>query len=142
MAEQKTKPTRKSVEGFIKSLPEAVQADCRTLVGIMKRVSGLEPTMWGAAMIGFGQCHYKYPSGHEGDTFVIGFSPRKAGLSLYLMCGFRQSVGLLQKLGKHKTAVGCLYIKKLADVDLGVLEELIEQGFAQMKQMASTMAAR
>lgn len=133
MAGLKTKATALSVGKFIDKQPEAVRADCRTLVEIMKRVSGMEPTMWGPAMIGFGRYHYRYTSGHEGDMFLIGFSPRKAAFSLY---GFGSAGKFLEKLGKHKRGKGCLYIKKLADVDLKVLEKVVASAFAGMKSLA------
>jgi hypothetical protein len=92
----------------------------------MKKITGEEPKMWGPTIVGFGQYHYKYESGHEGEACLTGFSPRKQNLTLYVMPGLAESTDLLKKLGKHKAAKGCLYIKRLADVDLDVLKKLIK----------------
>lgn len=130
MAEQKTKPTAESVEAFINHISEAEKRnDCFALLNLMKDVSGSEPKMWGTAMVGFGDHHYEYASGHSGDIFQIGFSPRKQNITLYLSCDIGQYANLLQKLGKYKTGKGCLYIKKLADVDTDVLKNLIKTAF-------------
>lgn len=126
MADLKTKATRVSPKAFLdKQADEGRRKDCARLVQIMKKATGEEPRMWGASMVGFGQYHYRYESGHEGDTFVIGFAPRKTDLTLYLPGAIQKSPDLLGKLGKHKTGKGCLYIKRLDDVDLGVLERLV-----------------
>jgi hypothetical protein len=129
MAELKTKQTERSVNAFINQIPdETTRKDCRTIVRLMKKATKSEPRMWGSSIVGFGKFHYKYASGHEGDTCVVGFSPRKQYLTLYAMPGYLpQFQDLLKKLGKHKTGKGCLYIKKLEDVNLAVLEDLIEQ---------------
>lgn len=130
MAELKTKPTDESVNAFLASIPdENRRQDCYTIVELMKKVTGEEPKMWGEAIVGFGDQHYKYASGREGDWFVTGFSPRKQNLTLYLSSyslDTRQD-DLLTRLGKHKTGKGCLYIKRLSDLDLAVLEELIAE---------------
>jgi hypothetical protein len=127
MAELKTKPTGISVESFIKKIPEAEkQKDCFTLVKLMEKATKAKAKMWGPAIIGFGDTHLKYESGRELDWFVMGFSPRKASLSLYLCGSIQSKAPLLKKLGKHKTSKGCLYINKLEDVDMEVLKELIE----------------
>jgi hypothetical protein len=128
MAENKTKPTTASVEDFINSLPEEQKRkDSLVVLKMMKKASGEKPVMWGDAMIGFGQVRLKSPSsGREVDWFRIGFSPRKANLSLYLNGGMKMYEAKLKKLGKNKTGGGCLYINKLADVDIKVLEEIIE----------------
>lgn len=127
MAEAKTKPTEQSVESFIDKIPEEqVRDDCKVLVKMMKKITGLSPKMWGPSIIGFGKYHYKYDSGHEGDSCIAAFSPRKQNLTVYLMEGFTENEDLLKKLGKHKTSKVCLYIKKLADVDLTILEKLIK----------------
>lgn len=128
MAEQKTKATDQSVESFIGKIEnEQVRDDCYTLVKLMKKITGSTPKMWGPSIIGFGKYHYKYDSGHEGDSCIAGFSPRKPNITIYLMPGFTEQAGLLAKIGKHKASKSCLYIKKLDDVDLAVLKTLIEQ---------------
>lgn len=131
MAENKSKPGTESVEKFIETIEEPKRDDCKTLIKIMKKVSCKPPVMWGN-MIGFGQYHYKYASGHEGDMFITGFSPRKANLTIYLMTGFERYKTLLEKLGKHKTAKSCLYIKNLKDIDVKVLEQLITESYKCM----------
>src|SRR5512147_809343 len=119
MAELKTKPTEQSVEDYLNAIPdEQKRADAFAIVKLMKQVTRAEPKMWGSSIVGFGSYHYKYASGHEGDTCLVGFSPRKQNLTLYLMLGVADYSDLLNKLGKHKTGKGCLYINKLADVDV------------------------
>jgi len=119
MAEQKTKPTGAGVDAFLDRVADpARREDCKTLVKIMKRVTKSTPAMWGASMVGFGNYHYKYPSGHEGDCFVSGFASRKSDLTIYVMSGFAGHEALMKKLGKHKTGKSCLYVKKLEDIDL------------------------
>lgn len=130
MAETKTKATAVSVESFIDGVKSAQkQADARTLVRMMEKVSGEPATMWGASIIGFGTTHYRYDSGHEGDICRIGFSPRAGAMTLYLNKANEDSAALLTRLGKHKESKACLYVNKLADVDLVVLEELIERAW-------------
>jgi len=130
MAENKTKPTQQSVAAFIDALADPVKcADAKALVKLMQRLTGEKPWMWGPSIIGFGSCHYTYESGREGDVPVACFSPRKAAIVLYSLLG-AGSEALLAKLGKYTTGKGCLYIKKLADVDLKVLEELIAKSVA------------
>src|SRR5690349_15871580 len=128
MADLKTKPEKsKSVKDFLESIPDAQQKrDSYRIAELMTEVAGEEPILWGSSMIGFGKYHYKYASGHEGDSFITGFSPRKSALTLYLFCQVEQQAGLLKKLGKHKTGKGCLYIKKLDEVDIDVLKEMIQ----------------
>jgi hypothetical protein len=128
LAEIKTKQTDSSVEKFINSVKDEQQRkDSFTLVEMMKKASGEEPKMWGAAMVGFGVKRYKSPAtGREVDWFKLGFSPRKANLSLHLVIDMKEQASALKKLGKHKTGVGCLYINKLEDVDLKVLKGLVE----------------
>ncbi|NUN99287.1 MAG: DUF1801 domain-containing protein [Saprospiraceae bacterium] len=127
MAEIKTKPTSESVEDFINSITdEQKRKDSFVILEMMKKATGEEPKMWGTSIIGFGQVRYKSPkTGREVDWLRLGFSPRKANLSLYLITNIREHAAALEKLGKHKTGVGCLYINKLADIDLKVLEALI-----------------
>jgi hypothetical protein len=135
MAEQKTKPTAVSVEDFLnKVADEKVRDDCFALVKLMKKITGSAPKMWGPTIVGFGQYHYKYESGHEGYACLTGFSPRKPAITLYVMAGFPGQEALLKKLGKHKAGKGCLYVKKLEDVDVGVLENLIEKSVGFLKK--------
>lgn len=137
MAELKTKKTTASVEDFLNSVAdEKKKADGLTLLKIFKKVTKEEPKMWGTSIVGFGEYHYKSErSSQEGDWPLVGFSPRKQNLTLYVIAGFDKLSGLLSKLGKHKTSVGCLYINKLSDVDLDVLEEVIEKAFHHMKEL-------
>ncbi|WP_373651661.1 DUF1801 domain-containing protein [Schlesneria sp. DSM 10557] len=134
MSEQKTRPTEEDVTAFIAAVPEAQKReDSYRLLELMQQITGESPRMWGPSMIGFGEYHYRYPTGHEGDTFVVGFSPRKTAFSLYLSCDLETEFGpLLQSLGKFKQGKGCLYVKRLADIDLGVLRELIESAVAKV----------
>ena len=126
MAENKTKPTKLSVAAFINAITDpARRADAKALVKLMQSAAGEKPKMWGPSIIGFGSYHYKYESGREGDMPVIAFSPRKAATVLYGMIGFGEATALLAKLGNHTTGKGCLYIKKLADVDQRALETLV-----------------
>lgn len=126
MAELKTKPTEVRVDAFIEAVPDATRrADARTLVALMERLTGEPPVMWGPSIIGFGSYHYKYDSGHEGEMCRIGFSPRKAELVLYVLYPYGEQHAELAKLGKHRAGKSCLYIKKLADVDMAVLEALM-----------------
>jgi hypothetical protein len=135
MAEQKTKPTEQSVEAFLDKVPdEKVRDDCFSLIKLMKKATGSAPKMWGPSIIGFGKYHYKYESGHEGDACLTGFSPRKQNITLYVMPGSAQHAGLLKDLGKHKAGKGCLYIKKLEDVNTGVLENLVKQSVDSLKK--------
>jgi hypothetical protein len=133
MAQQKTLPTGDSVEDFLVGLtPEMRRHDASALAGIMARITGCDPVMWGPSIVGYGDYHYTYDSGHSGFSFMTGFSPRKKNLVLYIMPGLSGHEALLAKLGKYKTGVCCLYINKLADVDRAVLEELIHDSFVQM----------
>ena len=134
MAENKTRITEVATEDFIAAVePEAKRADARVLDALFRRVTGEPAKMWGPSIIGYGEYHYRYASGHEGDMCRAGFSPRKAQHSLYLMCGSpkeeAQFAPLLARLGKHSRGKGCLYVNKLADIDLGVLEEMIALGW-------------
>ena len=128
MAEIKTKPTSASVDDFINAVKdEQKRKDSFVILEMMKKACGEKPKMWGASIIGFGNIRYKSPtSGREVDWLRIGFSPRKANLSLYLTGAVKQHATALKKLGKHKTGVGCIYINKLADVDMKVLKGMIE----------------
>ena len=137
MAENKTRKTGASVEEFLASVEnKRRREDGFTLLEMMKEITGLEPEMWGPSIIGFGDYHYRYESGREGDIFLTGFSPRKQSLSLYVMDGFDGRDELLDKLGKHRKSVSCLYINKLADVDLDVLRELVRKSYEHSKAQA------
>lgn len=134
MAENKTQATDASVENFLAKVePERRRVDGRILLDMMTRVSGEPPIMWGPSIIGFGNCHYRYESGREGVMGRIGFSPRKAQLVLYIVGGFPRHAALMAKLGKYSTGKSCLYIKKLADVDLAVLEALMVESLDYMR---------
>jgi len=134
MADNQTKPTKLSVAAFIDAVAdETRRADAKALVKLMQRATGERPKMWGPTIVGFGSYHYTYETGREGDMPLAGFSPRKAATVLYGMRGSSDSDALLAKLGKHTTGKGCLYIKKLADVDQKVLEELAVKSVAAMR---------
>jgi len=126
MAENKTKETSASVEKFLHGIDESKRGDCIALVSIMRQATGLAPKMWGSAIVGFGTHHYKYESGREGDICIVGFSPRKKNITLYVVGGFVRHDALLKKLGKHKTGKGCLYIDSIDVIDTGVLKKLIK----------------
>jgi hypothetical protein len=131
MAENKTQPTTNSVPAFLEGCADEVRrADAKALAELMQKVTGNEPAMWGPSIVGFDSYHYTYESGRKGDMLIVGFSPRKAANVLYGTIGFDGAEALLAKLGKHTTGKGCLYIKKLADVDLTVLATLIEKAVA------------
>ena len=135
MAELKTKETEASVEAFLASVEnDRRREDARAVTALMQNVTGLRPKMWGPSIIGFGQYHYKYDSGHEGDMCMIGLSPRKQNLVLYIMPGFKGQEAMLKRLGKHKTGKSCLYLNKLAEVDQDVLEAMIREAFDFMRQ--------
>jgi hypothetical protein len=126
MAELKTKPNDADVQAFLASVPdEQKRNDSFALLEMFRTITGEEPRMWGSSIVGFGDYHYAYASGREGDWFVTGFSPRKQNLTLYCMGSYEPHGELLARLGKHKLGKGCLYINRLRDVDLGVLRELI-----------------
>ena len=127
-AELKTKATGQSVEGFLETVAdEQKRKDSHTVLDMMRKASHAEPKMWGESIIGFGSTHLKYASGRELDWFVMGFSPRKQALTLYLMPGIAFQSDLLGKLGKHKIGKGCLYINRLNEVDLDVLQQMMER---------------
>jgi hypothetical protein len=133
----KTKVNNASVEGFLNTVKdEATRKDCYEIMKMMKQVTKEPPMMWGSSIVGFGSYHYKGKSGREGDWMLTGFSPRKQNLTLYLMGGFDSQKDLLKKLGKFKTSVGCLYIKKLDDVDRKVLKDLVAASVKRMKQLS------
>ncbi|MEP6920442.1 MAG: DUF1801 domain-containing protein [bacterium] len=137
VAEAKTKRTENSVADFISRVTdEQRRKDCLAVVKIMKEATGKEPKMWGRSIVGFGSYTYRYQSGREGEWPIIGFSPRKSDLTLYIMPGVETFAPLLAKLGKHKTGKSCLYIKKLDDVDLTVLKKMIGQSVKKMSGKA------
>lgn len=134
MSEAKTLPTRASVTKFLDSVPDAERrADAKALLRLMQQVTGLKPVLWGSSMVGFGSYHYQYGSGREGVWPLTGFSPRKNELTVYLTAGCARYRSLLARLGKHKTGVSCLYLKRLADVDREVLREVVGKAFEDAK---------
>lgn len=136
MAKNKTTENKKSVDAFIDQLhSEQAKTDTRELITILTEHTGLEPAMWGSSIIGFGSYHYKYESGREGDMPLVGFSPRKTAISLYLCQSFKEKESLLAKLGKHKASVGCVYIKKLADIDIKVLRKLVDASSKEIQKL-------
>jgi hypothetical protein len=135
MGEIKTQRTATSVEVIINGITDdARRQDCFALLGLMKRATGVDPEVWSSGVVGFGTYHYKSSSGQEGDWFPVGFASRKAAITVYLGLSLEEVAPQLAKLGKHKTGKGCIYIKRLADVDLTVLEELVADSYARMKQ--------
>lgn len=129
MAEAKTKPTGASVDDFIAAVADPERReDCRTLVQIMEQITGAKPQMWGPSIVGFGTYTYVYATGRSGDWPLTAFSPRKAALTLYIMCGFAAQSELMDKLGPHKTGKCCLYVKRLSDIHLPTLKKLIVLG--------------
>lgn len=136
MAELKTKKTRESVAGFIAKVADpGARRDCATLTTIMEGVTKEKAAMWGTSIVGFGTYHYKYASGQEGDWPLVGFSPRKKSLTLYIMPGFAGYLVLLGKLGKHTKGQSCLYVKSLDDVHLPTLKTLVRQSVKEMKRI-------
>ena len=133
MAENKTKPTAQSVADFIAAVePVGRRADAATLDDLFRRVTGFAPVMWGPTMVGYGRFDYVYASGHGGSALATGFSPRKAELSIYIMPGYADFGHILDRLGKHRMTKSCLYVKRLSDIDMDVLEELIRAGLADL----------
>jgi|SRR5438105_2540066 len=134
MAERKTQQTTASVESFLNRIEdESRRQDCFRVLEIMKAATKSEPAMWGTSIVGFGRYNYKPESGSKGEWFLVGFAPRKQDLTLYLMTGAYRYPELLKKLGKHKTGRACLYIKKLDDVHLPTLKQLIKQSIADVR---------
>ena len=134
MAENKTRPTVAPVEKFLKGVKDPAQrADCAKLIDLLKTVSGEPPVMWGSAIIGFGTRHYVYESGREGDTMIVGFSPRKQAIALYLAGGLAPLEQELAALGEHTTGKGCLYIKSLDKVNLPVLKRILAKSYRSVK---------
>jgi hypothetical protein len=138
MAELKTKRNDRSVEAFLNGIAdEQKRRDAFAILKLMKKITKAEPQMWGASIVGFGNYHYKYASGREGDWPITGFSPRKQNLTLYIMPGFVRYDELMKKLGKYKTGKSCLYIKTLDDVDLPTLRTLIKESVQYMRKIAN-----
>jgi len=138
----KTKPAANidALATFLAAVPdEAARAECVEVAEMMRKAEGSEPKLWAGKMLGFGEFHYRYASGHEGDTFVVGFAYRKTGFSIYLGCGLQGAGELLEKLGKHKTGVGCLYVRRLGDVDREVLKKLIATSVRQTRAAAKAI---
>jgi hypothetical protein len=135
MADLKTARHDGDVEAFIASVEdETKREDCRMLVDVMSKATGSPPLMWGTAIVGFGSYRYRYASGRENEWFKVGFSPRKQSLTLYIMDGFDEYESVLGRLGKHSTGKSCLYVKRLSDVDMKVLIELVERSVRHMDQ--------
>jgi hypothetical protein len=130
----KTQPTEADVTAFLSAVEHRTRReDGLALDALFRRITGWTPRLWGPSIIGYGQYHYRYDTGREGDFLATGFSPRKANLSIYIMPGYQDYAAILDRLGKHKTGAACLYINKLADVDLDVLEELIRAGLEDLE---------
>ena len=143
-AQNKTQVTKTEPSAFIAAVePEKKKQDATTLLEFFNRVTGLKPQMWGPSIIGYGRYHYKYESGREGEFMMTGFSPRKQNLTVYIMPGYRYDSmkEKLSRLGKHKLGKSCLYINKLADVNMDVLEEIVLEGLAYMKENYQTSDA-
>lgn len=135
MTELKTKPNNKNVEEFLKQVENPIKReDSFKILELMCEVTNEQPVMWGESIVGFGQYHYIYPSGREGDWFLIGFSPRKQSLTLYIMSGFDNYEEKLKKLGKYRTGKSCLYINKLEDVDISILKEIMADSIDYVKR--------
>jgi len=135
MAEAKTTPTTASVKAFLDAIEDDERRkDCKTLVTMMKRVTGRTPKMWGPSIVGFGTYHYKYASGHEGDSCLVGFASRASAISVYLYPGDQGAAALFKALGPHKFGKACLYLKRLAAIKLPVLERLVVRSVAETKR--------
>ena len=139
MSELKTRPTDASVAQFLKAVPDDTRRDdCWTLLALMERVTGSRAVLWGASIVGFGTYTYVNTTKKPADWPITGFSPRKANLTVYVMPGFDRYADLMAKLGKHTTGKSCLYIKKLADIDMAVLEDLVRESVARMRTQYPT----
>jgi hypothetical protein len=135
MVELKTKQTSLSVQAYFEAIEdEQRRQDCKVITEIMRRVTKEEPKMWGTSIVGFGSYHYKYESGHEGDSCLVGFASRAGDISLYISSAFDSRENLLAELGKHKTGKACLYIKRLSDIKVPVLEKLISETVAERRR--------
>ena len=135
MATNKTTQNEDPVEDFINAVDdEQKRRDSWDMIGLMKKITGSEPRMWGSSLVGFGSYHYQYASGREGDFFLTGFSPRKTAFTIYIMPGFSEYADLMEQLGPYKTGKSCLYIKNLDVVDRNILEQLISKSVADMRE--------
>lgn len=135
MSENKTKATSASVDAYIEAIADpARQADCRALVRLMRSITGERPVMWGGSIVGFGSYHYKYDSGREGDACATGFSSRRSDISIYLTASFPGQEELLARLGKHKMGKACLSVRRLSDVDVGVLKQLVAGSVSAVRE--------
>lgn len=135
MAQNKTRPTDAGVDAYLAAITDdARRSDCQTLIDLMRRVTGESATLWGSSIVGFGSYHYRYDSGREGDMAALGFSSRKGDISVYLTEAGADQDALLAKLGRHKMAKACLYIRRLSDVDLAVLEQLLRGSLAEVRR--------
>ena len=134
MAQNKTRPTTRSVEEFLQTAPEARRDDARALIALMARLSSEPATLWGPSIIGFGRSHYRYESGREGDMPRVAFSPRKPALVLYIHGGFPEHETMVGRLGKVSRGKGCIYVKRLGDLDLQALETLITESLAHLSE--------
>lgn len=136
MPENKTRPTDVDVAAFLEAVEPAVRrADAIVLDALFRRITGWEPRLWGPSMVGYGSYAYTYATGHSGVSLATGFSPRKAAQSIYIMPGYQDHLALLDRLGKHKIGKSCLYVTRLDDVDLAVLEEIIRAGLADLARL-------
>ena len=134
MAKIKTTETTKSVTGFVNAVSdETKRKDSFRIIEIMQSLTGFEPKMWGPGIVGFGSYHYKYDSGHEGDMLIVGFSPRSTAIVFYIPATPAKKEAFLKKLGKHKTGKGCIYIKKLEDIDIETLKKMVTNGVRHIK---------
>lgn len=134
-AEAKTKATQASVRDYLEAIEdESRRKDCEILAELMQKTTGFPPVMWGTGIVGFGRYHYRYASGHEGDSCLVGFSSRKGDISVYVMAGMEVQAQLLEKLGKHKAGKGCLYLKRTADVDLKVLAQIVRNAVKELQR--------
>jgi len=136
--EAKTKPTEATIESYLAGIAdESRREDCKVIAALMERISGCPPRMWGASIVGFGSYHYKYASGHEGDSCLVGFSSRKGDISIYLMPGYEsaEARALLAGLGRHKIGKACLYVRRLSDIQLPVLEQLVARSVSEIRRL-------
>ena len=139
MAELKTKKSRASVADFLNSIEDRQKrVDCKAIAKMMRAVTGKNAKMWGTSIVGFGTYDYKYASGHEGSSFLCGFSPRARNVTIYVMSGFSQHASLMAKLGRHSTGKSCLYIKNLDDINPKVLQSLTERSVKYMRKTYAT----
>ena len=142
MAELKTRKNEGSVQGYLEAAADGSKlADCLALLDMMREATGDEPSMWGDSIVGFGAYRYKRRSGQSGEWFLTGFAPRKRNLTIYIMPGFDRYPDIMGRLGKYKTGVSCLYVNKLADIDLGALRELVKSSYDDMKEANAAEAS-